>query len=329
MNAQTSSWHNIELQDIAAKGMQTGRGESVLRSTAWHVCLTAKTIRLALLGAIVLFSIGGQRLISATVNEPSRLADLPANSNQPTYDRTADTMRKALMSKEEAAWESVLEQNLGEYYLPRYKMEKLAGRETPWDFVADDPKLPRVLLIGDSISCGYTLTLRHALAGRVNVHRAPANCGSTTMGLKHLPAWLGGGKWDVIHFNFGIWDRNTDRAIYASNLEQIVTQLQRTGAKLIWARTTPPASSRNAEGYSLLQCEEVNVVADRIMRQNGIPMDDLCSLVQPRLAELQLTNNVHFNAAGYSALGRKVADTIQEAAGSSAVQKSVTKVTVQ
>src|SRR5512137_2492523 len=37
--------------------------------------------------------------------------------------------------------------------------------------VSDDPKLPRVLLIGDSISIGYTLPVRKLLAGKANVHR--------------------------------------------------------------------------------------------------------------------------------------------------------------
>ncbi len=72
--------------------------------------------------------------------------------------------------------------------------------------VADDPALPRVLLIGDSISIGYTLPTRDALKGKANVHRPPANCGPTPRGVEHLDAWLGDGKWNVIHFNFGLHD---------------------------------------------------------------------------------------------------------------------------
>ena len=70
----------------------------------------------------------------------------------------------------------------------------------------DDPALPRVLLIGDSISIGYTVEVRRILAGRANVHRIAANGGPTQQGLKDIQAWLGAGRWDVIHFNWGIWD---------------------------------------------------------------------------------------------------------------------------
>src|SRR5512133_119554 len=72
--------------------------------------------------------------------------------------------------------------------------------------VTDVPGLPRVLLIGDSISMGYTLPVRTLLAGKANVHRPPENCGDTARGVKSLDKWLGDGKWDVIHFNFGLHD---------------------------------------------------------------------------------------------------------------------------
>jgi len=72
--------------------------------------------------------------------------------------------------------------------------------------ITDQPGLPRVLLIGDSISMGYTLPVRQKLAGKANLHRALENSGDTQRGLQKLDAWLGQGRWDVIHFNFGLHD---------------------------------------------------------------------------------------------------------------------------
>jgi GDSL-like Lipase/Acylhydrolase family len=262
---------------------------------------------------LAMFVLTGNRLVAAPGVEPSNAAELATKKTQPSYDLVADAKRKAVMPSDEAAWESVLEQNLGNFYLPIYKKEKLAGKETAWDFVKDDPKLPRVLLIGDSISRGYTLVVRHALAGKANVHRAPANCGPTAMALTKLPVWLGDGKWDVIYFNFGIHDRLTDDATYAANLENIIAQLEKTSAKLIWARTTPPASGENKEKFTAEQCEKVNRIADAIMRKHGIPEDDLYAAVAPRLAELQNKNDVHFNNKGYEVLGGHVAEAILEA----------------
>src|ERR1035438_8095801 len=52
--------------------------------------------------------------------------------------------------------------------------------------VIDDPQLPRILLIGDSISMGYTPLVREAFAGKANVHHPPENCEDTGRGLAHL-----------------------------------------------------------------------------------------------------------------------------------------------
>ena len=68
--------------------------------------------------------------------------------------------------------------------------------------VSDQYGLPRVLLIGDSISIGYTVTVRKELAGLANVHRIPENGADTANGLKKIDAWLGDSRWDVIHFNW-------------------------------------------------------------------------------------------------------------------------------
>ena len=77
--------------------------------------------------------------------------------------------------------------------------------------VEDVAGLPRVLIIGDSISIGYHVPLREALKGKANVHRPATNCGPTTRGVEQIEQWLGSdnsekGKWDVIHFNFGLHD---------------------------------------------------------------------------------------------------------------------------
>src|SRR2546422_541914 len=68
--------------------------------------------------------------------------------------------------------------------------------DTAMQEIQDDPKLPRVLLIGDSISIGYTVPVRELLQSKANVHRPLTNCGPTTNGLANLDKWLGGGKWD-------------------------------------------------------------------------------------------------------------------------------------
>jgi lysophospholipase L1-like esterase len=279
-------------------------------ATAWILCA-------ALTGAWI----GGSNACGAA---PAATQAEPTNADEAAAKKQAEEAAinekyaalEALLSPEEQAWEKALQDNLGSFYLPLHKRDKVAARSNAWDFVRDDPALPRVLLIGDSVSRGYTQAVRTALAGKANVHRAPANCGPTASGIKNLDAWLtsapGGGKWDVIHFNFGIHDRNTPVADYAARLERIVEQLEKTGAKLVWATTTPipDAPAQNQTAVSIV---ERNAAAAAIMEKHGVAVDDLFAFITPRLAEAQLPNDVHFKAEGYDLLGRQVAESIRAA----------------
>ncbi|MEZ6129054.1 MAG: hypothetical protein R3C59_10245 [Planctomycetaceae bacterium] len=96
--------------------------------------------------------------------------------------------------------------------------------------------------------------MRKELAGIANVHRAPANCGPTATGLKKIDVWLGDKKWDIIHFKFRIHDRATPLADYAARLEQLVERMQQTGARLVWASTTPiPDIANKYTAESIIQ----------------------------------------------------------------------------
>jgi len=230
-------------------------------------------------------------------------------------DAILDERYQALVAKmppDQQAWERVLQENLGGFYLPHHKREKVAGASNAWDFVQDDPKLPRVLLIGDSVSRGYTQAVRKALAGKANVHRAPANCGPTATGLKKIDVWLGDGKWDVIHFNFGIHDRATPISDYTQRLEQLIERMKQTGAKLIWASTTP-IPDNPAHNQTAASIVERNQAAAVLMKKHGIATDDLFAAITPHLAEMQNPNDVHFNAKGYDFLGETVAKAIEGA----------------
>jgi acyl-CoA thioesterase-1 len=198
--------------------------------------------------------------------------------------------------------------------------------------IEDQPGLPRVLLIGDSISMGYTVPVREKLKGKANVHRIPANGGPTVNGLKNLKAWLGDSKWDVIHFNWGLHDlkyimadpskRADPKAPgahlqvplpdYEKNLRELVKQLQATGAKLIWCNTTPVVEG--SDGRVAGDEKKYNEAAARVMKDAGIPTNDLHAHAQTKLKEIQLpAGNVHYTPDGYKYLAEKVASAIEAA----------------
>ena len=269
----------------------------------WHLSLLILTLGLPL---------------SAAVNhEPTNAEEAKAQSlaAEKKSAREASVAAKymawvATLPPEQQAWEKVLQENLGGFYLPAHQADKIVGKANAWNYVQDDPRLPRVLLIGDSVSRGYTEATRRALAGTANLHRAPANCGPTARGIEKIEIWLGDGKWDVIHFNFGIHDRNTKLSDYTNRLETLIIRMQKTGAKLVWASTTPIPDDpkQNQSAASII---EKNKAAAELMKKYNIPVDDLFATMSPKVDEYQNPPpDVHFKLAGYDYMGKQVAASI-------------------
>lgn len=201
--------------------------------------------------------------------------------------------------------------------------------------IQDQAGLPRVLLLGDSISIGYTLPVREELKAVANVHRPGENCSSTIVGLDKLTKWLGEKPFDVIHFNFGLHDLkyvlpgsetmvavDTPKAHsqvsieqYEQNLEKVVARLKATGAKLIWCTTTPVPEG--AMGRKVADVERYNAVALKVMHKHSIAVDDLYAFALPKLAEIQQPKNVHFTQNGSQQLAKQVAASIRQLLGPS------------
>lgn len=201
-----------------------------------------------------------------------------------------------------------------------------------------DPSLPNVLIIGDSISIGYTLQVRTNLAGIANVYRAYDNCQDTRNGVAKLAYWLSGRHFDVIHFNFGMWDfshkrydlpqlNNPDKGPpadsdvgfvtnspwqYQVNLTNIVTQLKATGAKLIFATTTPvpPNAGGRFVGSEVLYNQ---FAKDTMTSIGGVIIDDLYAQILPVDSSHHAPGDVHFDDVGYALLAGFVTTSIQNA----------------
>ena len=196
-----------------------------------------------------------------------------------------------------------------------------AKRLNPMVPIEDVAGLPRVLLIGDSISIGYTLPTRELLKGKANVHRIPTNGGPTTKGLVQIDSWLGDSKWNVIHFNWGLHDlkfmphgkRQVTLAAYEKNLDSLVRRLKQTGAKLIWRNTTPVPEAKVRPQRIPADVVSYNAAAKRVMQKHSVPIHDLYSFALARLEEIQLPANVHFTPKGSAALADEVAKDILDA----------------
>lgn len=203
----------------------------------------------------------------------------------------------------------------------------LQARQSP---VREEASLPRVMIIGDSISVGYTDAVREQLAGKANVHRVQGNAGPSRSGVQKVDEWIAqaNGKWDVVHFNFGLHDiklgtggkdnqpyptadgHQVPADEYEKNLREIVAKLKTTGAALIWCSTTPVPAGKLEPLRRPGDEVAYNAIARKVMHENGVAINDLHAFVRTEPPEMQLTSNVHFTKDGSLRLARQVAAAI-------------------
>ena len=196
--------------------------------------------------------------------------------------------------------------------------------------VEDDPNLPRVLIIGDSISIGYTLPVREMLKGVANVHRPPVNCASTKHGINGIEDWVGNKKWDVIHFNWGLHDlkymgpngenladpqlNSSSQQVpideYVKNLQRLVLYLKKTKADLIWRNTTPVPIG--AKGRVVGDSKKYNDAAQEIMSHYSIETNDLYQFAKDNWDKVGRKADVHFTPEGSKEIAKLVAKSIRK-----------------
>ena len=214
----------------------------------------------------------------------------------------------------------------GAYHVAREAYAALTGRQVTGEYA--EPAPAKVLIIGDSISIGYFKPVQEMLEGRAIAGHNPGNAAHSANGLARLDEWLGDTKWDVIHFNHGLHDLKyideksknvlVDKGKqqipidqYEKNLDEMVRRLKKTGAKLIFANTTPVPDGTGIRVKG--DAKIYNVAAERVMKKHGVPVNDLYSFSMARLEKIQRPRNVHFFPEGSRLLGEQVVEYITKA----------------
>jgi hypothetical protein len=180
---------------------------------------------------------------------------------------------------------------------------------------ASTDKVSNVLIIGDSISIGYTPFVQKAMSPGINVEHSEGNGGSTLRGIENIEKWLGDKKWDVVLFNFGLhdmvhkgslnkYDVNGKVSVtldeYRKNLEIIVAKLTRTKARLFFITTTKVPE--NAAGRKVEDPAKYNKEALEVMKKYGIEVIDLYNNSLTIHPQNSKPGNVHYTDKGYELL---------------------------
>lgn len=187
-----------------------------------------------------------------------------------------------------------------------------------WISHADETNLPRVLLIGDSISRDYYPGVEKRLAGKAYVARLSTSAFiSDPVLLQQIKMVLGEYQFDVIHFNNGMHGWQHSEQEYRQAFPKLLSTIRQYApkARLIWATTTPlkvspilPAGNQTQVTDERIAAR--NTIALTFMQAQGIPVDDLNALVRGH-PEYH-SDNVHFNRQGIDLEEKQVAAEIEK-----------------
>lgn len=183
-----------------------------------------------------------------------------------------------------------------------------------WVTDADKSDLPRVLLIGDSITRGYFEGVEKQLAGKAYCARlTTSKCVADPTFLDEVQLLLKQYRFTIIHFNNGLHGFGYTEEQYRAGLSALIEVLAKHShdAKLIWATSTPMRVPNNL-GQIAETTERVkarNWIAAELLRDRNIVTDDLYGLVEQH-QEYFSGDGVHFNETGRELQAKQVAQAV-------------------
>lgn len=170
---------------------------------------------------------------------------------------------------------------------------------------------PTILIIGDSISIGYTPTIEAALKPAYDVVHNPCNAMTSTWTAQNIDAWLASrDTFEAITWNNGLWDiadwENISDTQYAENLHAIAQKIKAKTAHPLFVLTTEvlPATPHRNNADVINR----NNIARDVMALEGIAVLDLYSVSQT--AEHVSIDDAHFTEAGSQVLGEAVLESL-------------------
>lgn len=188
----------------------------------------------------------------------------------------------------------------------------------------------KVLLIGDSIRMFYQSEVTAMLGEEYEVFAPEENCKFSLYVLNSLRFWLNANpNPDIIHFNAGLWDTailyREDGCFvglenYAKNMKLILRELKKTGAKIIFATTTPVSDKKASlcgptppahKNEDIIKYNEAIIDA---FKDENVVINDLFSLIYEKREEYLSEDMIHPNEKGVKVLGIAVADSIKKCA---------------
>ena len=172
--------------------------------------------------------------------------------------------------------------------------------------------LPRILLIGDSITHNYQNKVREKLKGIAYVDYVATSYGIDSAIYKNLVLnFANYNKYDLIHFNFGLHAKHLSKLEYKKRVKHVVQKLQEI-CPVIIAKSTVVYCFNNIELDKswMKRVNERNIAVEEIANELNIEIDDLFDVSCSVPKEFRYEDGTHYLTAGYEVLANQVVNII-------------------
>ncbi len=191
------------------------------------------------------------------------------------------------------------------------RREKIEWLDLWVDSANASPALPRVLLIGDSITRSYYPIVEHILGDRLSCARlTTSKCITDPLFFKELDLVLSTYRFRVVHLNNGLHGLDYDDREYGAYLPRVfrVIENHAQDCRIIWAQTTPVRLTTDLTKLDpkTARVRERNRIARELAAARNVPVNDLFSLVADH-PEYFAEDGVHLNNRGQTIVGERVA----------------------
>ncbi len=174
--------------------------------------------------------------------------------------------------------------------------------------------LPRVLIVGDSITHNYQEKVRQLLKGVCYVDYISTSYAIDTKMYNQLVyTFMTDSRYALIHFNHGLHGIHLSKKSYKSRMNKLLSKMDKD-VKLILATSTVvyKEGNKRLDGAWMKRVRERNAAVQEIAEEKGCSVDDLYTVSVSIPKEYRYVDGTHYLQDGYAMLAEAVAECIRK-----------------
>lgn len=190
-----------------------------------------------------------------------------------------------------------------------------------WTDLSNNEDLPRILLIGDSITEGYQELVRNGLKGVCYVdYIATSYPVNRTMYQNLITSIANDSTYDLIHFNHGLHGFEMSLEDYKAYINKVISSFRCKNIIMVTSTRVnlPNTNDEDLKWGKVLK--DRNMFIKTYALENKFILNDLFELSQKIENKDRLTDGFHYQRSGYEILANQVVKSVKIA-----LAKSLTK----